>query len=205
VGFCARGSLILLGPPAARADSPAAGALWLWTRRLSKLEVIVEEATDLSLVGDWRVDPTLRMLSSRECCCCQGGNIDEKVVVVVDSCATGDVVTVGWKSSAGFKGAGVNVVILFFLDRVGDSKLTGRNSFRSLEGLAPALFGVHTTGGASSTVFVSWMFLLLESRFRSVDGFKAGDQIPFESDVEPVDISFTPPFCPPLKSPLSEM
>jgi len=98
VGFCARGSLILLGPPAARADSPAAGALWLWTRRLSNVEVIVEEATDFSLVGDWRVDPTLRMLSSRECCCCQGGNIDEKVVVVVDSCATGDVVTVVWKS-----------------------------------------------------------------------------------------------------------
>ena len=98
MGFCARGSLILLGPPAARADSPAAGALWLWTRRLSNVEVIVEEATDLSLVGDWRVDPTLRMLSSRDCCCCQGGNIDEKVVVVVDSCATGDVVTVDWKS-----------------------------------------------------------------------------------------------------------
>jgi hypothetical protein len=62
------------------------------------VEAIVEEATDLSLVGDWRVDPTLRMLSSRDCCCCQGGNIDEKIVVVVDSCATGDVVTVGWKS-----------------------------------------------------------------------------------------------------------
>jgi hypothetical protein len=98
VGFCALGSLMLLGPPAARADSPDAGALWLWTRRLSNVDVIVEEATDLSLVGDWRVDPTLRMLSSRDCCCCHGGNIDEKVVVVVDSCASGDVVTAGCKS-----------------------------------------------------------------------------------------------------------
>lgn len=98
VGFCARGSLILLEPPAARADSPDAGALWLCTRRLSNVEVIVEEATDLSLVGDWRFDPTLRVLSSRDCCCCQGGKIDEKVVVVVGSCVTDDVFTTGCKS-----------------------------------------------------------------------------------------------------------
>jgi len=81
----------------------------------------------------------------------------------------------------------VNVAPLFFLDSVGDSKLTGRNSFRSLEGLAPALFGVHTTGGASSTAFVSWLFLLSESRVTSVDGFNDGDQIP----VQKVRVLFT--------------
>jgi len=81
----------------------------------------------------------------------------------------------------------VDVALLFFLDSVGESKLTGRNSFRSLEGLAPALFGVHTTGGASSTAFVSWLFLLLDSRVTSVDGFKDGDQTP----VQKVRVLFT--------------
>jgi len=91
VGFCARGSLMLLQPPAAREDSPDAGALWLCTRRLSN----VEEATGFSLL-----DPTLSALSSRDCCCCQGGKIDEKVavVVVVDSCVSDAVVTPGGKS-----------------------------------------------------------------------------------------------------------
>jgi hypothetical protein len=98
VGFCALGSLMLLEPPAARADRPEAGALWLCTSRLSNVEAIVEEATDFSLVGDWRVDPMLRALSSRDCCCCQGGKNDEKFVVVVDSCVTDDAVTSGWMS-----------------------------------------------------------------------------------------------------------
>lgn len=39
---------------------------------------------------------------------------------------------------------------LFFLLKVGDSKLTGRNSLRSVVGLDPALRGVHTTGTVSS-------------------------------------------------------
>jgi hypothetical protein len=89
---------VLLEPPAAREDSPDAGALWLCTRRLSSVEVRADEAADLSLVGDWRVDPTLNVLSSRNCCCCQGGKIDEKVVVPVGSCVTDDAVTTGCKS-----------------------------------------------------------------------------------------------------------
>jgi hypothetical protein len=83
-------------------------------------------------------------------------------------------------TSAGLKGAGVDVALQFFLESVGDSKLTGRNSFRSLEGLAPAVLGVHTTGGASSPAFDSWFFLLLESSVTSVDDFEAGDQTPVQ-------------------------
>lgn len=86
VGFWARGSLMLLEPPAARADSPDAGALWLCTRRRSSVELSVEEAADRSLVG-------VSALSSRECCCCQAGKADEKVVVELDSCVV-DVVEV---------------------------------------------------------------------------------------------------------------
>jgi hypothetical protein len=58
-------------------------------------------------------------------------------------------------TSAGLKVAGEDVALRVFLGSGGDSKLIGRNSFRSLVGLAPALLGVHTTGGASSTSFFS--------------------------------------------------
>jgi hypothetical protein len=76
------------------------------------------------------------------------------------------------------KGAGKDVAAFrFFLGKGGDSKLIGRNSFRSVVGLAPALLGVHTTGGASSTSFFSELFLTLES---SVDDFTAGDQTPVQ-------------------------
>jgi hypothetical protein len=56
-------------------------------------------------------------------------------------------------TSVGLTVAGVDVAFLFFLGSVGDSKLTGRNSFRSVVGLTPTLLGVHTTGGASSPSF----------------------------------------------------
>jgi hypothetical protein len=86
-------------------------------------------------------------------------------------------------TSVGLAGADVDVVLLFFLDSVGDSKLTGLNSFRSVVGLAPALLGVHTTGGASSATFFvlsSWLFLSLGSSVMLLDGFRDGDQTPVQ-------------------------
>jgi hypothetical protein len=58
-------------------------------------------------------------------------------------------------TSADLKGPSEDVALRIFLGSGGDSKLIGRNSLRSLVGLAPALLGVHTTGGASSPSFLS--------------------------------------------------
>jgi hypothetical protein len=85
-------------------------------------------------------------------------------------------------TSADLKGADDDVELRTFLGSGGDSKLIGRNSFRSLVGLAPALLGVHTTGGASSPSFCSWLFLTLESSVMPLGDFRDGDQTPAQQE-----------------------